>query len=207
MFNWLEKYFTGVCYRKLKNLEHYHQRCLQEKSMVIMACSSDRLYLAEHIQELTDMLASAFYIPSIDSHIQEPVPILIQPRIVPGIKHYSDVNIADASYYALSKNQWKKILGPIQREVKLAIGPYRAEKADCDDFALVMNGFVAMAFEETDLDHQGAFGIAWSKTHAYNFFIVSDSETLVYEPQSNRIIGEIRQCSGKFDTKMLWIPG
>lgn len=206
MLNWLQEYFAEKCHRKFEQAIKSYQRCLQEKNVIVVACGSDKLYLVKRVQELTNALAAAFYIPPIDSHIQEPAPVLIQPRIIPGIKCYGDVKIADASYYALSKNQWKKVLGPIQDEVSEAFS-YKAEVSDCDDFALVMNGFVVAAFAATDLDHQGAFGIAWSNSHAYNFFVVSDNETLVYEPQTGKIIGEIRQCTGKFDTKKLWIPG
>lgn len=207
MLGWLEKIFTEQCVRDKEKLKNSYMRCLQEKANIINACSSDKVYLAERIQELSDMLAAAFYIPPIDSHIQEPPPKLIQPRTVTGIKWCSDVNIADVSYYVLTSSQWINILGPIQDEVKAVLESWKPEVSDCDDFALLMNAFVAMAFEEAGLDHQGAFGIAWSKTHAYNFFIVSNGKTLVYEPQTDNVMGEIRQLSGTYDTRLIWIPG
>ena len=60
--------------------------------------------------------------------------------------------------------------------------PYTPEKFDCDDYAKVLNGVMGL------ICPNNCFGIAWSKTHAFNICMLSDHNIYIIEPQTNSII-------------------
>ena len=101
--------------------------------------------------------------------------------------YYDEVDIADVMRY-------------------IPEGEYVPETHDCDDFALVMNSYVAISFIKSTYDKQGAFMTLWSNTHAYNGF-VDDKATWVYEPQNGRIIGKLGETGEPYDTRKVWFPG
>jgi len=58
---------------------------------------------------------------------------------------------------------------------------YKAEEFDCDNFAKVM-WYFSGKWQSTM-----AFGIAWSRTHAFNWFLDDKFQIYVLEPQTDRI--------------------
>lgn len=116
-------------------------------------------------------------------------------------------SIADAEYYSFPKHQWIELLKPINRTVRETLGEWVINIKDCDDFALVMNGYVAISFIKGGFDKQGAFMTLWSKSHAYNGFVDSLGIIWVYEPQNNKIIGKLTDVPTPYDTEKVWIPG
>ena len=114
---------------------------------------------------------------------------------------------ADLFYYTLPLDDWKKVLTKIQQTFK-AVWTY--EIFDCDDFALLTSAMLTYAWYKsvaTVLSLQLAFGIAWSKTHAYNVFIDNNRKVWIYEPQTNEIIGELGKTSAPYDTIEIWFMG
>jgi hypothetical protein len=54
-----------------------------------------------------------------------------------------------------------------------------AEKHDCDNFSYALNGYWA------DSLYSFCFGIAWSKSHAFNIMIDNNEVIWICEPQTN----------------------
>jgi len=115
--------------------------------------------------------------------------------------------IADASYYSFPKEQWIALLSIIQPIIKKIIGKWTTDIADCDDFALVMNSYVAISFIKAGYPKQGAFFTLWSPSHAYNGFRDNGGNIWIYEPQNDKVIGKLGQTVSPYDTKKVWAPG
>ena len=115
-------------------------------------------------------------------------------------------SIADATYYSFPKYQWRNLLTPIQKILKETLN-YESNISDCDDFALIMNSYIAISFIKGNYDYQGAFLTLWSDRHAYNGYVDEDKNVWVYEPQTNRTIGKLGETDGNYATKKVWIPG
>jgi chromosome segregation ATPase len=86
---------------------------------------------------------------------------------------------ADLVYHSLPQEMWDSILPPIQKEVRKHLGTFKAQIADCDDFALIMQSFVAIAFARVwpKVSLQAAFLTTWSRSHAYNAYVTTQYET------------------------------
>ena len=54
-----------------------------------------------------------------------------------------------------------------------------SEKHDCDNFSYSAMGYWSSCFESF------SFGIAWSKTHAFNIMIDNEMQLWILEPQKN----------------------
>jgi hypothetical protein len=119
--------------------------------------------------------------------IQKPL-VLVNP-ISLGFGYVADVN-----YYALSMEDWKRVLDVAFRVRQRIFEKltsyeeyYNLESYDCDDFALLTNAIIILIAKYLKLNYQLAFGIAWSDTHAFNIFITSDNQIYIYEPQNGSI--------------------
>jgi len=163
-------------------------------------------YFRKRCDKLLRALREAIDIPDIKPVAVDPV--VVRPYDMRLDRRGFDVLFADAEYYAFRANVWESILKPIWREKSKAINMWKRQVADCDDHALVVASFVAMAFEESGFDRQGAFLIVWSPTHAYNAFITDDKKVWIYEPQSGKIKGELMQLKRRepYNSRWLWIP-
>ena len=89
--------------------------------------------------------------------------------------HSNTVRLSD-SIYGLTTSEEAKIYS---ETTKVAIKEYIKNSYDCDEFS-----FALMGYWNLDL-YQFAFGIAWSKTHAFNIMVDNDKQIWVIEPQSN----------------------
>jgi len=118
-----------------------------------------------------------------------------------------DVNIADAQYNMMSRNDWKGMLKLVHVEVKKAQKIWKKSVGDCDNWAESMHYFLSKSVLNTGVDLQCAFAIAWSKTHAYNIFIAND-DIWMYEPQSGktkgRMIGKYGEMFPNFATERIF---
>jgi len=164
----------------------------------------DVRYYEARVESLSMTLSNAIELPDVSEYIEERFVVTPYTKV----KEYGDFDIvcADIAYYAFPGDQWKRILTPIQAQVKKVLKEWQPEIADCDDFALLMNAFVVAAFANTDLDKQGAFSITWSGNHAYNSFISFESWD-VYEPQTNEVRGFLGDTQEMYDSKMIWFSG
>ena len=114
-----------------------------------------------------------------------------------------DLQTSDDEYHVFSLDKWKEILAPIQAEVEDQQGRWTGSIGDCDNFALTMSSFVAIAFKDADLNRQGAFayvkgGKIAADAHAYNGFLTDDDKFYIFEPQNGEVIGELHQGTGKY---------
>jgi len=78
---------------------------------------------------------------------------------------------------------------------------------NCDNFALVMNAFLAIAIKKAGLRYQGAFTIAWSRNHAYNLYVDSEKQIWIYEPQTGVTKGLLKEGEDSYDTQKIWFIG
>lgn len=76
----------------------------------------------------------------------------------------------------------------------------------CDNFASLMASKLQFAAYKSGFTQQPAFGYAVSRTHAYNCFIC-DGMVHIYEPQTNRVIGELGKTPAPYDTIKVWFFG
>ena len=81
--------------------------------------------------------------------------------------------------------------------------------SDCDNWANVMSAFVSIAFKKSGYSKQGAFAIAHTvpdepSRHAYNLFVDGDHRVWLYEPQTNRLKGEMKDGDGVYRTGYVW---
>jgi len=173
---------------------------VQSLNKEVIELKKDVKYYEERITKLTEALASSIVIPDISQYIMD-------RRIINPYKIIRNFNIlcADLEYYMLPLEQWKKICTLIQAEVKKVLETWKPEISDCDNWSLVMNSFVSIAFKNCKIDRQGAFSMVWSYTHAYNLF-VSYEGIYIYEPQNNRIVGRFLETSSPYDSKIVWFP-
>jgi hypothetical protein len=93
-----------------------------------------------------------------------------------------DIHLSDKIFSLTSVSEAKKF----SESVKVASQEYKKESEgkehDCDEFS-----FALMGYWNLDL-YQFAFGIAWSKYHAFNIMVDDKKEIYVIEPQSNKFI-------------------
>lgn len=163
---------------------------LTEYNDVVQACTSDKLELLQQVRDLTALLSSRIELPDISEYVSSPVvyePFNESLPIPLGI-------IADEYYYAFTLQQWKDILTEIQDTTKEVLTNWKPDISDCDDWALVLNGFSVTAFVKARLSKQGALLFARSQSHAYNVFVAYTGDGFtpyVYEPQTNRVVGKL----------------
>lgn len=155
---------------------------------------------------LTNALDDSFIVISADDCVDIDDATKVYPYNNLVLKQY-DLTVADLSYYCFPKTQWETLLSALHPFLKDLIGGWSANISDCDDFALIMNAFVAFSFIKAGYDLQGAFFIAWSPTHAYNIFVDSAKNVWVYEPQTDRVMGRIGNVSTPYDTKKILCVG
>jgi hypothetical protein len=154
----------------------------------------DTKYYDDRINTLTTLLSESLAVPTFPNLTN----IDIDPR--PLISKY-DNSVADSTYKCISLSDWKDVLNKIKSVMDIK---YKAEISDCDDFALIFAGMLARSTIKSEYSKQLAFGIAWSRTHAYNLFIDSNKKCWIYEPQNNVIIGELGKTKEPYNTVELW---
>ena len=88
------------------------------------------------------------------------------------------IQLSDRTYSTTSLQEAKIY----QIKSHLHLNKWKAESYDCDEFS-----FESMGFWNKD-DLQFAYGIAWSKNHAFNLFVSNLGEVYVVEPQSAKFI-------------------
>lgn len=121
--------------------------------------------------------------------------------------HGFQMTIVDEEYYIYSKNTWTIILARIQEEVKDDVPRWISEISDCDNYADVMSTAVQLAFIKAKKKRQGAFGIAHSTTHAYNFFVDHQNNIWIYEPQDGSLKELLGDNDPPYNTRKLLFIG
>ena len=63
---------------------------------------------------------------------------------------------------------------------KVSFRKYAGEINDCDNFSFALMGYWSDGLKSSP------FGIAWSKTHAFNFMVDDKKRLWIVEPQTNK---------------------
>lgn len=92
--------------------------------------------------------------------------------------------IADRNYLAPTERQ---VIGELQATLFEGY-KFKMETMDCDDFALLFHGWVRQKQYKYKWPQPLAFGEAWSKNHAFNIVILSDSTVHLIEPQTDGLL-------------------
>ena len=215
--SWIQRLFCGELANQLEFLTKENEKlnervnilsknyvsCLSDKSQIILNCSKDKQYLTLRILELTQILAKSIILPEL---VLTESYVTVEPDAMPELYDYDMVR-ADLIYYAFPKDVWLTILSQIQPVVKKCLKNWVSSISDCDDFALVMNAFLAVALKDAGLKYQGAFTIAWSNSHAYNLYVDESKQIWVYEPQNDTTVGLLGDGVKPYDTQKIWFIG
>jgi hypothetical protein len=164
--------------------------------------NDDVQYYEERIKTLTELLMKGLTLPDLSDFKSKAT--LIEPHQIIWKYGFYNSSFADLNYYALDFESWKSVLTKISRTF---VANWTNEVFDCDDFALMFNAMLIYSVYKSGFDKQLAFGIAWSKTHAYNIFIDSNNKVWIYEPQTNQIVGELGKTLAPYDTIEIWFMG
>lgn len=194
-----------LCREQIKEnalLKEENKALKKEISELKKVYEEDSKYYEERIKYLMNELASRIKIPCDlkrivkggDYREVDPRSYIFVPRR----------DFADLKYLALKKDRWKVVLTEIR---SLFNARWTKWVFDCDNFALLMAGLLAYAVYKSGFKKQFAFGIAWSIEHAYNVFIDYDGKVWVYEPQTNRVIGELGKTERPYNTVEVWFMG
>jgi hypothetical protein len=210
-----EKAVLEVELKTVKTDLHWANRsytdCIAEKDILLDRVASAEYYIEQLENDVSyyeglyngvlKRLEKAIEIPDVSAHVETRE--LIEPYQHEGFAGIS-LLCADFEYYAFPLHQWELMLAPVQEIIDHRWVP---DIGDCDNFAYEMGAFLGRAFRETGfLDKQGAFGIAWSITHAYNIF-VTPGDIYIYEPQSGTYKGTLSNpYSDDYKSYKAWFP-
>ena len=101
----------------------------------------------------------------------------LRTLLKPHCKSYM-IKLSDSIYGLTTQEEAKKFT----EATKLSINEWKKNEYDCDEFS-----FALMGYWNLDL-HQFAFGVAWSKTHAFNIMLDNDGQVWIIEPQTNKFM-------------------
>ena len=93
-------------------------------------------------------------------------------------KHCKSQNIylSDPTYLITSMHEAKRFT----KESLIETKKYQLHTHDCENFSFALNGYWSDSLKSF------CFGIAWSKTHAFNIMIDYKKQIWICEPQTNK---------------------
>lgn len=96
-------------------------------------------------------------------------------------KYEHNMYISDKEFKTMSLKQFTRILqySPVRYI------PYSKKYFDCDNYSFALMGLMKLFVGDI------SFGIVWTDTHAFNFFIDKDHKLWFVEPQNNKIVDMI----------------
>ena len=218
LFKFFETMFCGECRAEIAELEEEkqilirnYQNLMMEKLRLVLDCGKDTLELHNRIQELEAIIdqleednLESFNWPLIEDYEETMYD-------VSGVSDFYDVEFvrADLKYNLFTKSDWVKILSVVHPLVKEALVRWEKDISDCDNWSSVMSAFVSIAFKKSGYLVQGAFAIAHTtidepSRHAYNLFVDTDHRVWLYEPQNNRLMGEMKDGDEVYRTGYVW---
>jgi hypothetical protein len=87
-----------------------------------------------------------------------------------------DIYLSDMSFDLTTQEEASKF----SEETAVQYRTWVNEKHDCDNFSFASMGYWSDGLKSF------AFGIAWSKNHAFNIMVDKDKNVWIIEPQSNK---------------------
>lgn len=160
-------------------------------------CIKDRDYLTERVTTLSRELGSCIGTINITE---------TSGGKICSYDTFSDYDIicADIYYQKYSYDDWITILTRLYENISDKL-EYTPEICDCDDFALLYSGILSYSAYKSGLTIQPAFCMLWSRTHAFNGFVDNQNRMWIFEPQNNKIIGQLRENNDKtYDVQKIW---
>ena len=154
--------------------------------------------LADRIQQLAKAIGERANIPDVEAFERDRDWILKQIDRLP---RPLTVWILDNRYRTTTLDGFRRIIEWDRTNLR----PYIAEFWDCDDYAWRFKSNVTTTFLVNGI----GFVIDWSKpecAHSYNVLFPTDSDPVVYEPQTDQImsVGEARRhCQYKMDNYVI----
>lgn len=106
----------------------------------------------------------------------------------------------DWEYLALPFEDWSVLLPHIHTALKSTLGEWEIDINDCDNFAGIFHSIVSLVARDSGFDKQLAFGLARSRTHAYNVLVDTDGVVWVFEPQTGLAEGVLGETESPHDT-------
>lgn len=107
-----------------------------------------------------------------------------------GLGRKAHIYLVDAKYQLIEKSEMERFL----KEDKTDLLTYVPEYFDCDDFSFrLMGQFSTPGWGGI------AFGISFSKVHAFNIFVDAQKKIWILEPQSNNVgsVDDIKKLKKK----------
>ena len=205
-----------ICKDKIREIERLNrelkatEKTLKDKVYLIEAHNLEKARLHAEIdreaslkERYMNLWKAGLHIPNIKNYVKKHT--VYDPWGDHQLAPYERL-IADIDYHAYPKKTWTSILKRIHKEVKDEVPRWIKEVSDCDDFSDVMSTAVYLAFIDAGKRRQGAFGIAHSRTHAYNFYVDEAEQIWIYEPQNGETIGKLGETPEPYGTlKLLFI--
>jgi len=91
------------------------------------------------------------------------------------IPHSKEVYLSDLNYGLTTVEEAKRFT----KSTKVSVKEWKEESYDCDEFSFALMGYWNLGL------YQYAFGIAWTKTHAFNIMVDNKKQIWIVEPQTN----------------------
>ena len=91
------------------------------------------------------------------------------------IPHSKVVNLSDLNYGLTTVEEAKRFT----KSTKVSVKEWKEESYDCDEFSFALMGYWNLGL------YQYAFGIAWTKLHAFNIMVDNKKQIWIVEPQTN----------------------
>ncbi len=142
----------------------------------------NKLYeLQEGVKEEVQMIdykISEIPIPVISGEIEHNILHKLLKKELSSLFHKPVIYLVDRKYQLIEKSEMERFLA----NDKTNLIKYVPEWHDCDDFSFRLMGQVSVP------NWSGiAFGIAFSKVHAFNLFVDAQQKVFLIEPQSDKI--------------------
>lgn len=223
--SFLESLFCSNCHRRVAELEKQvltlieekgvlarnYQNLMMEKLELVLNCGKDALDFMDRVNALQDTI-DALQKAALESFEYPKIPSYSYVSYdVSNISDFYTVEFvrSDVEYLLFSKDDWVKILNVTYPLVKEAMERWVTDISDCDNWALTTAAIVNIAFKKSGYTKQGAFAIAHTvldepSRHAYNLLVDRDRKIWVYEPQTNRIVGEMKEGLTIYRTGFTW---
>lgn len=133
----------------------------------------------------------------------EPIPeswvkvdhVYITKKLIEAFPLATKLYLSDAWYWLCPKEEMVDFLALDTTEQE----KYTTEIFDCDDFSFRLMGQI-----HTKPYSALAFGIGWSKVHAYNIFIDVEGQVWIVEPQTDELI-DPKEVKPEYETDLVII--
>jgi hypothetical protein len=203
----------GECEQEKQEANQQFLDCVQQKIQQNLEYQEHVSQLNEEVHRLRNVeimleaaLAKSVVVPDISEYIDEDNLQVVTPHSEPDYIDY-ELYYADLAYYVFPYDTWIQILSHVHVEIEKVLISWVKDISDCDNFAFSTADVVSLAFKKLNMNKQGAFPIIWSWAggHAYNGF-VTESDTYIYEPQNNTVIGKLGETTGSYESELILFP-